>query len=112
VTARHLQELCVKIGTKWWPMLSSLEQMGYLLANAGAILLGAMHRGCFPFSQVVGHLSNLRQLRVVFKEMLSIIFSTAQVSVRKREERKEEKRKGKKGKKEEKRKGRRKIGGL
>jgi ribosomal protein L12E/L44/L45/RPP1/RPP2 len=46
----------------------------------------------------------LWQLRVVFKEMLSIIFSTAQVGMRKREERKEEKRKGNKRKERERRK--------
>jgi hypothetical protein len=40
LTARHLQELSVKIGTKWWPVLSCLEQMGFLLVNAGGHVAG------------------------------------------------------------------------
>jgi hypothetical protein len=105
VRARHQQELCVKIGTKWWPVLSCLEQMGFLLVNAGGHIAGCHAQGLFPLLTSGWTLVQPMTVQTSIKgPAFSPICSQQRVSMRKREERKKKKEGKEKKGREEKRK--------
>jgi hypothetical protein len=109
--------------TKWWPVLSCLEQMGFLLVNAGGHVAGRHAQGLFPLLTSGWTLVQPTAVQTIIKgPAFSPICSQQRVSVRRREERKKkiggkekkgreekrrEKRKERKERKREKEKGRR-----
>jgi hypothetical protein len=95
--------------TKWWPVLSCLEQMGFLLVNAGDHVAGRHAQGLFPLLTSGWTLVQPTAVQTIIKgQAFSPICSQQRVSVRKREERKKKKggkeKKGREEKRREKRK--------